>query len=41
MHKGFEGCIFDLGFRKKNRLYLPRALRGRNVKNCYEEEEDC
>lgn len=39
MHKGFQGCIFDFGFRVKNRLYLPRALRGRNVKNCY--EEDC
>ncbi|CAL8074012.1 unnamed protein product [Orchesella dallaii] len=39
LHQGFQGCIFDLGFRVKNRLYLPRAIRGRNVKNCF--EEDC
>jgi len=39
LHKGFHGCIFDFGFRVKNRLYLPRATRGRNVQNCY--EEDC
>ncbi|ODN02982.1 Protein eyes shut [Orchesella cincta] len=39
LHQGFQGCIFDLGFRVKNRLYLPRPIRGRNVKNCF--EEDC
>jgi hypothetical protein len=39
LHKGFEGCIFDFGFRVKNRLYLPKATRARNVQNCY--EEDC
>lgn len=39
LHQGFQGCIFDLGFRVKNRLYLPTATGGRNVKNCF--EEDC
>lgn len=39
LHQGFQGCIFDLGFRVKNRLYLPRPIGGRNVKNCF--EEDC
>lgn len=39
LHQGFQGCIFDLGFRVRNRLYLPRPIQGRNVKNCF--EEDC
>ncbi|CAG7836552.1 unnamed protein product [Allacma fusca] len=39
LHTGFQGCIFDLGFRLKNKLFLPKPLRGRNVKNCY--DEDC
>jgi len=38
-YQGFHGCIFDIGFRVRNRLFLPKLVKGRNVKNCY--EEDC
>ena len=38
LHTGFQGCVFDLGFRVKNKLYLPKSFKGRNVKNCF---EDC
>lgn len=38
LHNGFQGCIFDLGLRIKNRLFLPKPFKGRNVKNCF---EDC
>ena len=28
LHQGFQGCIFDLGFRVINKLYLPKRCRG-------------
>ena len=36
LHQGFQGCIFDLGFRVINKLYLPKPIRGRQVSNCGE-----
>lgn len=35
LHEGFAGCVFDLGFRVKNKLFLPQISRGRNVGNCF------